>query len=81
MTDAEKLAVAVAALEHIKAEACVCYFEPHSRCRCHAAWDAGTALDEISEPTVIIDEALYFEETGKLFPPGVTTREEAERHE
>lgn len=26
----------------------------------------------------IIDEGPYFEETGKLFPPGVTTREEAE---
>jgi hypothetical protein len=29
----------------------------------------------------IIDEAAYYEETGKLFPPGVTTREEAERLE
>lgn len=30
---------------------------------------------------LIIDEASYYEETGKLFPPGVTTREEAERLE
>lgn len=30
----------------------------------------------MSEP--IIDEAAYFEETGKLFPPGVMTREGAE---
>lgn len=33
----------------------------------------------MSEP--IIDEAPYYDETGKLFPPGVTTRAEAERHE
>jgi hypothetical protein len=41
-----------------------------------------TELDELrKEPQVIIDEGPYFEETGKLFPPGVTTRAEAEAAE